>query len=214
MQEADLGLGCGIPTEFAQIKKGDLVLDLGSGAGNDCFIARTLCGEAGKVIGVDMTPEMIRKAQLNSDRHNFRNVEFRQGDIENLPVLDNYVDVVISNCVINLVPDKRKVFKEIHRVLKPGGHFSISDVLTEGELPPEIKHASALYVGCVSGALRKEVQLEIIKELGFAEVEIKKERVIDVPDELMLKYVSKEQLEDFKKSGVKILSATFVARKQ
>lgn len=139
------------------MRKGDYVLDLGSGAGNDCFIARALCGESGKVIGVDMTPEMIRKAQLNSDKLKFRNVEFRQGDIENLPILDNCIDVVISNCVINLVPDKSKVFKEIHRVLKDGGSFSISDVLTIGDLPKEIKRASELYVGCVSGALNKEI---------------------------------------------------------
>jgi len=139
------------------VRKGDYVLDLGSGAGNDCFIARALCGESGKVIGVDMTPEMIRKAQLNSDKLKFRNVEFRQGDIENLPILDNCIDVVISNCVINLVPDKSKVFKEIHRVLKDGGSFSISDVLTIGDLPKEIKRASELYVGCVSGALNKEI---------------------------------------------------------
>lgn len=151
-----MGLGCGIPTEFAQVKKGDFVLDLGSGAGNDCFIARALCGESGKVIGVDMTPEMIRKAQLNSDKHNFRNVEFRSGDIEDLPLLDNFVDVVISNCVINLVPDKSKVFREIHRVLKPGGHFSISDVLTTGVLPDPIRKGGELYVGCVSGALLKD----------------------------------------------------------
>ncbi|KAM3137919.1 hypothetical protein pb186bvf_010000 [Paramecium bursaria] len=210
---ADLGLGCGIPTEFAQVRKGHIVLDLGSGAGNDCFVARALCGPEGKVIGVDMTPEMIRKAQLNSDKNGFRNVEFRFGDIENLPILDNFIDVVISNCVINLVPDKRKVFREIYRVLKPGGMFSISDVLTTGILPASIRKGSELYVGCVSGALLREEQIEIIKEIGFNDVEIKKEKTIHAPDELLLKYVNQEELADFRNSGVKIISATIVARK-
>ncbi|CAK81317.1 unnamed protein product (macronuclear) [Paramecium tetraurelia] len=212
--EADLGLGCGIPTEFAQLKKGDIVLDLGSGAGNDCFIARALVGESGKVIGVDMTPNMIRKAQLNSDKYNFRNVEFRYGDISDLPILDNFVDVAISNCVINLVPDKRKVFQEIKRVLKSNGHFSISDVLTTGDLPLSIRKASELHVGCVSGALRKDIQLKILEELGFIDIQIKKEKVIDFPDELMLKYVSQEELKEFQNSGIKIISATIYAKKQ
>ncbi|CAD8109049.1 unnamed protein product [Paramecium primaurelia] len=212
--EADLGLGCGIPTEFAELKKGDVVLDLGSGAGNDCFIAKAQVGESGRVIGVDMTPSMIRKAQLNSDKYNIRNVEFRQGDITDIPVLDNYVDVVISNCVINLVPDKRKVFSEIHRVLKQNGHFSISDVLSTGDLPLAIRQAQELHIGGVSGALRKDVYLKTLEELGFTDIKIKKEKVIDFPEELMLQYVSKEVLNEFENSGTKILSATIFARKK
>ncbi|CAD8145116.1 unnamed protein product [Paramecium octaurelia] len=212
--EADLGLGCGIPTEFAELKKGDVVLDLGSGAGNDCFIAKAQVGEGGRVIGVDMTPSMIRKAQLNSDKYNIRNVEFRQGDITDIPVLDNYVDVVISNCVINLVPDKRKVFSEIHRVLKQNGHFSISDVLSTGDLPLAIRKAQELHIGGVSGALRKDIYLKTLEDLGFIDIQIKKEKVIDFPDELMLKYVSQEELNEFQNSGTKILSATIFARKK
>src|SRR5450432_1532045 len=140
--EADLGLGCGLPTQFAKIKKGDVVIDLGSGAGNDCFIARSETGETGKVIGIDFTPAMIDKARTNVEKRGFHNVEFRQGDIEKMPVTSNMADVIVSNCVLNLVPDKDAVFKEIYRVLKPGGHFSISDVVLIGQLPASIKNAA------------------------------------------------------------------------
>src|ERR1017187_5117937 len=150
--DADLGLGCGLPTEFAQIKKGDTVVDLGSGAGNDCFVARALTGESGKVIGIDMTEAMIDKARENAEKLGFNNVEFRFGDIEKIPVVVNRADVVISNCVLNLVPDKRKAFQEIFRILKPNGHFSISDVVLVGNLPQSLQQASEMYVGCVSGA--------------------------------------------------------------
>ncbi|CAD8124581.1 unnamed protein product [Paramecium sonneborni] len=212
--EADLGLGCGIPTEFAEIKKGDIVLDLGSGAGNDCFIARALVGDTGKVIGVDMTPNMIRKAQLNSDKYNFRNVEFRYGDITELPILDNFIDVVISNCVINLVPDKKKVFQEIKRVLKSNGHFSISDVLATGDLPLAIREASELHICGLSGALRKDIYLKQLEEIGFTQIQIKKEKIIEIPDDVILQHVSQEVFQEFKKSGTKILSATLIAKKQ
>ncbi|MFO0361333.1 MAG: arsenite methyltransferase, partial [Flavobacteriales bacterium] len=149
--DADLGLGCGLPTQFARIKKGDVVVDLGSGAGNDCFVARNETGPEGKVIGIDFTPEMIEKARENSDKLGFHNVEFRQGDIEKMPITANKADVIVSNCVLNLVPNKRAVFQEIFRVLKPGGHFSISDVVLVGELPEALQKDAEMYAGCVSG---------------------------------------------------------------
>src|ERR1035437_5477594 len=151
--DADLGLGCGLPTQFAKIKNGDVVVDLGSGAGNDAFIARHETGETGKVIGIDFTPAMIEKARRNNDVRGFNNVEFRQGDIEKIPLTSNVADVVVSNCVLNLVPNKDGVIKEILRVLKPGGHFSISDIVLEGHLPENIQNAAEMYAGCVSGAI-------------------------------------------------------------
>jgi arsenite methyltransferase len=147
--EADLGLGCGLPTEFAKIKEGDTVIDLGSGAGNDCFVARKLVGSNGRVIGVDFTEAMISRARENAEKVGFNNVEFRHGDIEKIPVTGNTADVVISNCVLNLVPNKAKVFSEIFRVLKQKKHFSISDIVLEGKLPDNLKQAAELYAGCV-----------------------------------------------------------------
>jgi SAM-dependent methyltransferase len=172
--DADLGLGCGLPTQFASIKKGDVVIDLGSGAGNDAFIARHETGETGKVIGIDFTPAMLERARQNAETRGLNNVEFRQGDIENLPVAANVADVIVSNCVLNLVPNKNGVFKEIFRVLKPGGHFSISDIVLEGELPYQIKEAAAMYSGCVAGAIQKQVYLELIETNGFINVTIQK----------------------------------------
>ena len=160
--DADLGLGCGLPTQFARIRKGDTVIDLGSGAGNDAFIARNETGETGKVIGIDFTPEMINKARVNAEKLGFSNVEFRQGDIDKMPASDNLADVIVSNCVLNLVPDKDAVIKEIYRVLKPGGHFSISDIVLVGELPANIKNAAEMYAGCVAGAIQREAYLELI----------------------------------------------------
>ena len=150
-EDADLGLGCGLPTQFALIKPGDTVIDLGSGAGNDCFVARHETGPSGKVIGIDFTKEMLKKARENADRLGFNNVEFRYGDIEEMPVTSDTIDVVVSNCVLNLVPNKANVLKEIHRVLKPGGHFSISDIVLVGILPQKLQEAAELYAGCVSG---------------------------------------------------------------
>lgn len=166
--DADLGLGCGLPTQFAKIKKGNTVIDLGSGAGNDCFIARNETGEDGRVIGIDFTSAMINKARANASELGFSNVEFRQGDIENIPLSDNMADVVVSNCVLNLVPDKDRVFKEIFRVLKPGGHFSISDVVLVGELPENLRKDAEMYAGCVSGAIQKDTYLALIKENDFS----------------------------------------------
>jgi len=206
--DADLGLGCGVPTEFARIRKGDTVLDLGSGAGNDCFVARALVGESGKVIGVDMTEAMIVKARANADKLGFKNVEFRQGEIEDLPLAANRVDVAISNCVLNLVPDKRKAFVETYRVLKPGGHFSISDVVLVGELPEDLVKASEMYAGCVSGAIQKEAYLQILRETGFENITVQKEKVIHVPDEILRDYLDAEGIRRFRESDTGIYSIT------
>ena len=170
--DADLGLGCGLPTEFAKIKPGNTVIDLGSGAGNDCFIARAITGEKGKVIGIDFTEKMIEKARINAEKLNFLNVEFRLGDIEHMPVSADMADVVVSNCVLNLVPNKFNVLKDVYRVLKPGGHFSISDIVLEGELPPQLKQAAEMYAGCVSGAIQKQVYMELIETTGFSNITI------------------------------------------
>ncbi|MDO6391289.1 arsenite methyltransferase [Pontibacter sp. BT731] len=211
--DADLGLGCGVPTEFAQIKKGDTVVDLGSGAGNDCFVARALAGESGKVIGVDMTEAMIAKARENADKLDFNNVEFRQGEIEALPIAANRADVVISNCVLNLVPDKRKAFAETFRVLKPGGHFSISDVVLVGELPEGIVQASEMYAGCVSGAIQKEEYLQIIREVGFENITVQKEKAINVPNEILQDYLDAAGIRAFRESNTGIYSITVYGSK-
>ena len=206
--DADLGLGCGLPTQFARIKQGDVVIDLGSGAGNDCFIARAETGEAGKVIGIDFTPAMIDKARQNAEKLGFHNVEFRQGDIEKMPVTSNTADVVVSNCVLNLVPDKNQAFKEISRVLKPGGHFSISDVVLVGDLPESIRNAAEMYAGCVAGALQKNVYLEIIALNGFANITLQKEKPIVIPDDILAGYLTTEEIAQFKQSGTGIYSIT------
>jgi len=211
--DADLSLGCGIPTEFAAIKMGDSVLDLGSGAGNDCFVARSFIGENGKVTGLDFTKEMTDKANKNLKKTGFKNVEFVQGDIEKMPLSDNSFDVVISNCVLNLVPDKEKAFSEIYRVLKSNGHFCISDVVLLGILPERLKSAAEMYAGCVSGALQKEEYLAVIKNQNFSDIIIHKEKQIIVPDDILLNYLSENELDDFKKSGVGIFSITVTAKK-
>ncbi|MGC9353255.1 MAG: arsenite methyltransferase [Mariniphaga sp.] len=211
--DADLGLGCGLPTEFAGIKPGDAVLDLGSGAGNDCFIARTIVGENGKVTGLDFTEEMIQKARQNLVKTGFKNIEFIQGDIEEMPLPDDSFDVVISNCVLNLVPDKQKAFSEIFRVLKPGGHFCISDVVTSGELPEGLKEAAEMYAGCVSGATEKREYLKIIEKQGFYQVEIQKEKPIVIPDSILTKYLKEMEIKNFRQSGGGIFSITVTANK-
>lgn len=211
--DADLGLGCGLPTQFAKIKKGDTVIDLGSGAGNDCFVAQAITGESGKVIGIDMTEAMIEKARENAEKLGFNNVEFRFGDIEKIPVADNRADVVVSNCVLNLVPDKRKAFQEIFRILKPNAHFSISDVVLVGNLPQSIQEASEMYVGCVSGAIQKSEYLEIIKEAGFVNYNVQKEKLITLPDDILSDYLSPQQINEYKNSEVGIYSITVYAEK-
>lgn len=211
--DADLGLGCGLPTQFAKIKQGDVVIDLGSGAGNDAFIARHEAGETGKIIGIDFTPQMIERARQNNEVRGFNNVEFRQGDIENIPVTANFADVIVSNCVLNLVPDKDRVFKEIFRVLKTGGHFSISDIVLEGELPKEIKEAAEMYAGCVAGAIQKQVYLELIESNGFTNIAIQKDKPIIIPVDILSNYLSVEQIKSFRESGTSIRSITVYAEK-
>ncbi|HNX44442.1 MAG TPA: arsenite methyltransferase [Bacteroidales bacterium] len=211
--DADLGLGCGIPTEFAQIKAGDTVIDLGSGAGNDCFVARALAGEKGKVIGIDFTPAMIEKARENAEKLGYNNVEFRFGDIEKLPVTANKADVIISNCVLNLVPDKKKAFNEIFRVLKPGGHMSVSDVVLKGNLPEKIIGAGEMYAGCVSGAIQLDEYLAVIENAGLKSIIVQKEKQVVIPDEIMLEYLSPAELIEFKGSGAGIFSITVYAEK-
>ena len=211
--EADLGLGCGLPTQYAKISAGDTVIDLGSGAGNDAFVARKLTGENGKVIGIDFTEAMVMLAKKNTIKLGFSNVEFRQGDIEDLPVLSNYADVIVSNCVLNLVPNKHKVFSEIFRVLKPGAHFSISDIVLEGDLPSKWKEVAELYAGCVSGAIQKEEYLSLIKEAGFSNIRLQKNKPIGVPDEILAEYFTADEITNFKNSNTKITSITVYGEK-
>jgi SAM-dependent methyltransferase len=210
--DADLGLGCGLPTQFAKIKKGDVVIDLGSGAGNDCFVARAETGETGKVIGIDFTPTMIEKARINAEKRGFNNVEFRQGDIEDMPVTDNVADVIVSNCVLNLVPNKKAVFKEIYRVLKTGGHFSISDIVLTGELPKKLKSAVEMYAGCVAGASNKKDYLNYIEQAGFQNITLQKENPIFIPDDILGKYLTTKELAAYKINPV-IWSITVYAEK-
>ena len=211
--DADLGLGCGLPTEFARMKEGDIVIDLGSGAGNDAFVARRVVGEKGKVIGIDFTDAMIARARDNAEKLGLQNVEFRQGDIEDMPVTANKADVIVSNCVLNLVPNKHKVFSEIYRVLKPGGHFSISDIVLEGELPSKWKDVAELYAGCVSGAIQKSEYLGIIEEAGFANMTLQKDKTITIPDEILAAYLSAGEIAEYKKGNTRISSITVYAEK-
>ncbi len=206
--EADLGLGCGLPTQFAGIKPGHFVLDLGSGAGNDCFVARSLVGETGKVCGLDFTEAMVDKARENARKRGYSNVEFILGDIEEMPLPDNAYDVVVSNCVLNLVPDKNKAFSEIKRVLKSGGHFCVSDVVIKGRLPQSIRNAAEMYVGCVSGALNMEVYLDSIRKQGFQQISVHKQREIPIPDEVLKKYLSAQETEHLKEKSYGVFSIT------
>jgi arsenite methyltransferase len=211
--DADLGLGCGLPTQFAKIRPGNTVIDLGSGAGNDCFIAVAETGLTGKVIGIDFTPAMIDKARTNAEKRGLNNVEFRQGDIEHMPVTSNTADVIVSNCVLNLVPNKDGVFKEMFRVLKAGGHFSISDVVLVGNLPDALRKDAEMYAGCVSGAIQKEVYLELIQQNGFEHITIQKEKTIVIPDDILKNYLNDQELADFKQGTTGIFSITVFAQK-
>ena len=211
--DADLGLGCGLPTQFAKIKKGDVVIDLGSGAGNDAFIARSETGDTGKVIGIDFTPAMIDKANINAEKLSFHNVEFRQGDIEHMPVSANVADVIVSNCVLNLVPNKNGVFKDIFRVLKPGGHFSISDIVLVGVLPESLRSAAEMYAGCVSGAIQKDAYLQLIHANGFENVVLQKEKAIIIPDDILKNYLTGTEIAAFRAGRTGIYSITVYAEK-
>lgn len=211
--EADLGLGCGLPTEYAGIKKGDTVVDLGSGAGNDVFVARALVGDEGKVIGLDITDKMVEKANLNKSKLGYKNVEFKLGDIEQMPLKDNFADVVVSNCVLNLVPDKQKAFSEIYRILKPGAHFCVSDLVIQGKMTEELRKSVEMYAGCVSGALEQDEYLQIIKEAGFNNIEIKKSKRIDIPDKLLSQYLSEYGVQEYKENLKGIFSITVVGYK-
>jgi len=211
--QADLGLGCGIPTDYARLSEGDVVLDLGSGAGNDVFIASKSVGNSGKVVGLDMTDEMIKRANFNKDNLNIKNVEFVLGEIENMPLESNFFDVVISNCVLNLVPDKNKAFSEIYRVLKNGGRFAVSDIVLRGNIPDKIRSAAEMYAGCVSGAINNEAYIDLIMKNGFKKVQIVKEKPINIPDNLLGSYLDDSEIMLFQTSGTPIFSITVYGEK-
>ncbi len=211
--EADLGLGCGLPTEFAAIQKGNTVVDLGSGAGNDVFVARAFVGDEGKVIGIDMTPEMVEKANRNKEKLGYTNVKFHLAEIENMPLEENSADVVVSNCVLNLVPDKEKAFAEIYRILKPGGHFCVSDIVIKGELPAGLKKSAEMYAGCVAGAVQQYNYLQIIKKAGFKNEIINKVKTIILPDEILRNYLSADEINLMREKEIGVFSITVTAEK-
>jgi SAM-dependent methyltransferase len=211
--DADLGLGCGVPTRHAGIREGDVVLDLGSGAGIDAFVARRSVGDAGRVIGVDMTEAMISRARANAAKLGYQNVEFRLGEIESLPVEDDSIDMVISNCALNLVPDKAKAFAETFRVLEPGGRFCVSDIIATGPLPEGIRRAAALYVGCVAGAMPEADYLQVIREAGFDQVRIAERKPVVLSDVVLLEHLSDAELAALRASGVGLLSVTVLGAK-
>ncbi|HMV08549.1 MAG TPA: arsenite methyltransferase [Cyclobacteriaceae bacterium] len=211
--DADLGLGCGLPTEFAKIKEGDTVVDLGSGAGNDAFVARSISGEKGKVIGIDFTEKMVEKARTNAEKLGYNNVEFRTGDIENMPLASGIADVVVSNCVLNLVPNKKQAFAETFRILKKGGHFSVSDIVLVGDLPEGLQKSAEMYAGCVAGAIQKEEYLNIIQEAGFSGIQLQKEKPITLPKEILSEYLSVDQIAEFKSGKRGIFSITVYGEK-
>ena len=212
-KDADLGLGCGLPTEHAAIRPGDTVIDLGSGAGNDAFVARSIVGESGQVIGLDFAGAMLTKARNNARKLGFANVRFVKGDIEEMPFESDLADVIVSNCVLNLVPDKRRAFGEMFRVLRPGGHFCVSDIVLKGELPDELIDDATMYAGCVSGAIQEEEYLAIIHEAGFGGISIRKRKEIILPDEILAPHLAPDRLEAFKQGDTGIFSITVFAEK-
>lgn len=210
--EADLKLGCGVPTDLADLQPGEIVLDLGSGAGLDAFVARRIVGAEGRVEGVDVTPEMVEKARANANDLGYDNVHFHEGDIEDLPIDDARFDVALSNCVLNLVPDKARAFNEMHRVLRAGGRFCISDIVVQGDLPATIRRSAELYAGCVAGAMEREAYLGGLREAGFSAVEIVRERAVDVPDEVLAEAASTEEIQRVRENGG-LFSVTVRGRK-
>ncbi|NOX66553.1 MAG: arsenite methyltransferase [Chlorobi bacterium] len=214
LKDADMGLGCGVPTEFAGIEKGNTVVDLGCGAGNDIFVALPYAGKEGKLIGIDFTEEMLIKANNNKEKLGADNVEFKLGEIENLPLDENIADVIISNCVLNLVPNKEKAFVEIYRVLKVGGHFCVSDIVIKGNLPDKLKQSAEMYAGCVSGAIQQEDYLGIIEDSGFINIEIKRNKVIELPDKILVEYLTDEEIKTFRENNIGIFSITVVGYKK
>lgn len=212
--DADLGVGCGLPTQYANISEGDTVVDLGSGAGNDCFIARAEVGESGKVIGIDFSPQMITKARNNALKRGYVNVEFLEGDIENMPLLDNTADVVVSNCVLNLLPEKNIIFKEIYRVLKPGGHFCISDVVLNGTFPKKFTDNAAMYAGCIASAIQKEDYLQEIEKADFVDIRIARTKTVLIPDEVLYEHLDEDTIRKYKSGNVGIYSITVTGEKR
>lgn len=206
--DADLGVGCGLPTQYARLKEGYTVVDLGSGAGNDCFIARAEVGESGKVIGVDFSTPMIEKARLNAAKRGYTNVEFREGDIEEMPIADNMADVVVSNCVLNLLPEKNKIFKEIYRVLKSGGHFCISDVVLNGVFPKEFTDNASMYAGCIASAIQKENYLGEIEKANFTDIKVERTKTVVIPDEVLQEHLDEATIAKYKAGNVGIYSIT------
>ena len=211
--DADLGFGCGLPTKYARIQKGDTVIDLGSGAGNDCFIAREEAGETGYIIGIDFAPKMIAKARANVNKRGFTNVEFIEGDIENLPLKDKTADVVVSNCVLNLLPQKDKIFKEIYRVLKPEGHFCISDVVLHGVFPKEFTDNAAMYAGCIASAIQREDYLSEIEKANFSNIKIERTKTVIIPDEVLKEHLDEATIEKYKAGNVGIYSITVTGKR-
>lgn len=212
--DADLGLGCGLPTEHANIMEGDTVLDLGSGAGNDCFVARTIVGENGKVIGLDFAPNMLERARSNAEKLGYTNVSFVKGDIEEMPIRDANIDVIVSNCVLNLVPDKALAFNQMYRVLKPGGHFCVSDVVLSGDLPELLLKDAEMYIGCVAGAVKKGEYLDIVKRAGFRNIVVKKEKKVTIPDHILKNFLNERELFEFRSGETGIYSMTVYAEKK
>ncbi len=211
--DADLGVGCGLPTQYADINKGDTVVDLGSGAGNDCFIARAEVGESGRVIGIDFSPEMILKARKNALKRGYTNVEFLEGDIEEMPLHDNTADVIVSNCVLNLLPQKNMIFKEIYRVLKPGGHFCISDVVLNGIFPKEFTDNAAMYAGCIASAIQREDYLKEIEKADFMDIRVERTKTVLIPDEVLYEHLDEDTIRKYKSGNVGIYSITVTGRK-
>jgi len=212
-EEADLGLGCGIPTDGLTIQEGSTVLDLGSGAGNDCFVARSMVGDSGYVIGVDFSQEMVDKAIANRQKLGYENVSFRLGDIEALPIADNTVDYALSNCVMNLVPNKARAFAELYRTIKPGGLFSISDIVTDGKLPEAFQKDASLYAGCIAGALPRLTYLEQIRSAGFTGLTIQKEKPVSLPESLLKAHLNEGDVKAFHEGQIGIVSITVQGHK-